>query len=493
MIDLNLMTDEQKNAAMDNSKYKRIISFAGSGKTAVAYAIIKNNPTKRILYLSFSNKLVQSASKELRGVKNVDVFTPHSFALRNLGADMSGKLLEGTTYKYNVMCKEFDLTSGVNKNLYMQIFRIMQRFEKVKDKKVFRESDFDGFSPKEREFIENKTLEILKIRSTSGNGFKISHDFYLKLFYLVGRKFLNYDIVILDEYQDANELIGAVVEEMFPNSQIVLIGDPYQKIYGFRDFDKSVKVFNLPYKDMYLTKSFRIGNTNALITSKVLNSFLGERNVVVGGNPNQMVYSSNNKDSYHLMCRTRAGVVEYAVSEMLKGKTIGFLKPLKEYRLDSLVDLYHLYSGRYDRVIDKTVCQGHYDFDSLRNDAQLLKDKETLSAINIVMKNGSNIIDIVKDIKYYVVTDPQVTLMTIHNSKGLEFPVVVLGDDLFDLNSEIKEDFNYEEINLIYVADTRATLDLVVNSKQEQYLSGRGIRFDSRDYGVSKIDIFNNY
>lgn len=71
---------------------------------------------------------------------------------------------------------------------------------------------------------------------------------------------------------------------------------------------------------------------------------------------------------------------------------------------------------------------------------------------------------------------PQVTLATVHNAKGLEFPVVFivgLEEDLFPhINAKKGPDFIEEERRLFYVGMTRAKDQLYLTASQSRFLFG---------------------
>lgn len=72
--------------------------------------------------------------------------------------------------------------------------------------------------------------------------------------------------------------------------------------------------------------------------------------------------------------------------------------------------------------------------------------------------------------------DNQVTLMTLHAAKGLEFPVVFLigmEDGLFPLNRAIQEDNLEEERRLAYVGITRAKEELFLTSAFSRMMFGQ--------------------
>jgi DNA helicase-2/ATP-dependent DNA helicase PcrA len=84
-----------------------------------------------------------------------------------------------------------------------------------------------------------------------------------------------------------------------------------------------------------------------------------------------------------------------------------------------------------------------------------------------------------------------VTLMTIHSSKGLEFPIVfVTGceEDLFPLNSKFDMDANdEEERRLFYVALTRAEKKVFITYARSRYRFGE-VAYQSRSRFLDEID-----
>ena len=63
----------------------------------------------------------------------------------------------------------------------------------------------------------------------------------------------------------------------------------------------------------------------------------------------------------------------------------------------------------------------------------------------------------------------EILLSTAHKAKGLEFPIVILADDFLPRSNEtpldeLSVDENRENLNILYVAATRATRELVMNN-----------------------------
>ncbi len=85
-------------------------------------------------------------------------------------------------------------------------------------------------------------------------------------------------------------------------------------------------------------------------------------------------------------------------------------------------------------------------------------------------------ISLVTDIDDYEEDKPSVTLMTIHASKGLEFPVVFivgLEEELFPIGARNGDEVDMEEERrLFYVAITRAKKDLYFSHAKMRYKFG---------------------
>ena len=77
-----------------------------------------------------------------------------------------------------------------------------------------------------------------------------------------------------------------------------------------------------------------------------------------------------------------------------------------------------------------------------------------------------------------------VVLTTAHKSKGLEFDHVKLGDDFIDLNENLSalagplDHSLVEELNILYVAVSRARYSLEIPSKLKRFMASQGCCVD---------------
>ena len=93
------------------------------------------------------------------------------------------------------------------------------------------------------------------LTSTDGQ-LRFDHDVYLKLWQLSGPR-LPADYVLLDEAQDANPVIAAIVENQ-SHAQLIAVGDRCQAIYGWRGAVDAMTNFPADVR-LPLAQSFRFG------------------------------------------------------------------------------------------------------------------------------------------------------------------------------------------------------------------------------------------
>src|ERR1035437_3039228 len=100
-------------------------------------------------------------------------------------------------------------------------------------------------------------------------------------------------------------------------------------------------------------------------------------------------------------------------------------------------------------------------------------------------------VSLISDVDKYDDGKNAVTLLTIHSSKGLEFPVVfVTGseEDIFPLSNKFSSDATLEEERrLFYVALTRAKVKVYISHARSRYRFGE-VAYQSRSRFIDEID-----
>jgi hypothetical protein len=134
----------------------------------------------------------------------------------------------------------------------------------------------------------------------------LPHDAYLKLLHLYGeesggdlRAFGAYNIIMFDEAQDANPCMASIIlrQQTKSNAGVIVVGDPYQRIYGFRGAGNEAfdDIKFPPLQTHYLTWSFRFGDEVASVANILLRA-MGEQVPVNGAREVDMVRAAVSQD-----------------------------------------------------------------------------------------------------------------------------------------------------------------------------------------------------
>jgi len=311
---------------------KRVIvvnAFAGTGKTTTCLQVINESLKRenmRCLYLVFNRvmkdemteKVKRYIGKKVISEKRVVIRTVHSLAYQL--ANVYGKSLsltkddlkKLTSLRVRDIVRLFfeDDISAKNLNKAFLIAKLFNGFlyshypfteEGVSlffEEEVMKQLEEGKFSRIEKELLEEddvgeyhlKTL----LRKFDEKALPLTHDVYLKKVidflkgasYRARRKILPYDLVILDESQDANPCFASLLESL-PAKVLLLVGDKYQKIYGFRGSVNLMKYFEESgevdeVERCYLTQSFRFGKKVEELANIVLGFYGNERKRLKG-------------------------------------------------------------------------------------------------------------------------------------------------------------------------------------------------------------------
>lgn len=465
-------TFEQRNIIKSNDSFMHIIAFAGTGKTTtlVQYAI--NNPQKKILYIAYNDSVVKEAKKKFP--PNVNVMTSHSLAYAKVGNSYKNKLksfikvdevrkalLLKRNSKNIIISKK--VLEGIEKFCYSSYLNLFDAYYMVEDIPCSKEN-YNSFLKRIWDKMENKTSK-----------FPVIHDFYLKKFEMLSPK-LDYDCILFDEAQDANPATKSIImkQRMYKNMTILFVGDNHQEIYSFRGSKNALsREKNQKYK---LTESFRFGNNIANVANSLLN-LLKKENLKIKGNKKikDSINNYNTNLQTAIISRTNAMVIANAIQKSEENKKIYFVGGIKDYNFSKIIDVDNLYKGNTSSIIDKNI-KRYKTFDNFEKQINLEENKEYLFLSKIVKKYSEklrNSMDNLNKLIVYNKEEADIILSTAHKSKGLEFEQVILSNDFnkfFDKEDNLKQNIKEEEINILYVALTRAMYSLITNKELDKML-----------------------
>lgn len=484
------MTPTKEQQALIDADGQAIkgIAFAGTGKTSTLEARAHARK-ERGIYLSF-NKSVQ-VEAERRFPKHIKAITQHGLAFR----EVMGR---GSRYRMSQYgnISMFSIAKRFRLDYYMAslVVKTIENFCASADSDVAKchvEPDWIG---KYQYDITDVTLDTAKkvwglLVTGSDADFLMTHSVYLKLYQLSKPK-LGYPEVLLDEAQDTNPVVHDIVfSQAQYGSRVVLVGDPYQQIYAWRGAVDAMSKVNCDA--FHLTQSWRFGPQIAGVANHILNAFFNEQRPLIGNGPEGVIASTDPAGKYTFLTRTNAFL--FAKASQMAGKAKMFVPGRGQNGelpiFNTINDVFAMYQGGLDwrkRVRDAEL--KHFeDYQQLEKFVEDgLADPEWNVSVAMIQKYGEGIPAQIQAIKNSLVTreeDANITLITAHRAKGLEWDQVVLGQDFRDLFTEEghlrtigenpKTEIKQDEINLLYVAATRAKKRLTVNGQLQMLLTSR--------------------
>lgn len=460
----------------------KINAVAGSGKTTTVIEYAKARPdNNKILYLAFNKSVKLEAAKRFhdQGLRNVQVETAHSLAYKHIVFQNNYKI-RPQGYKSNEIAELLQLQGNGEKHAEYVVANHINKFiayfcnsdkEKIQDLNyldTITDGKAETFVKTFYSYIESKTRLLL---SRMNNGeIDITHDFYLKKFQL-SQPQLHYDYILFDEGQDAS----AAMLDVFLKQKAtkVIVGDTHQQIYGWRHAVNSLQ--KARFTNYHLSASFRFAQPVADLAMEVLQwkKHIGkEEKITISGNGR-----SEAQTTKAVIARTNLGLllkaIEY-VTEKKKVKHIYFEGNINSYTYAdegaSLYDVLNLYNAKHHLIRDNLI-KAMKDMDELEDYTEKTEDAQLGMMVEIVKEYGDGIPGIIKAIKDKHIDGDEkekaeMIFSTVHRCKGMEYDAVQLVNDFIseDKIKKLKEDKEKginidklnEEINLLYVAITRA-------------------------------------
>ncbi|MGD9700386.1 UvrD-helicase domain-containing protein [Acinetobacter sp.] len=457
-------------------------AFAGAGKTSTLVSFAKKNPHVRFLYIAYNTAIKNEASKKFPN--NVECKTSHGLAYAKYGKIYKDQ----NKLKPNIRLRDIAPVLG------MQDYRFLNLVNETLHN-YLNSSNLDimpGHIPQipgenpvltekelgERKAIVAATAYLWKVMKDPGNNVPISHDGYLKMFQLskpnLSRK---YSAILVDEAQDITPVVNSILLDQA--CHLIYVGDPHQQIYRWRGAENAMDYKELENADrLNLTNSFRFGQQIAYIANCILN-LKGENIKINGLAANDNVYTLMssyrellNAKQVTILSRTVSGVILSAFEQARKNKKIFWIGGINNYPLFLMEDIYWLYKGQNNKIKDKMLFNDFPSYYLYKNFGEATSNWEIIRNCKFVEDYDEQIPVLLGSLSSNHCSDiksADVVVSTVHRAKGLEFENVIMAEDFPDVlaleNTPVKF---HDELNLLYVAATRATKNLVINSITEE-------------------------
>lgn len=508
----NTLNQEQQHCEEFSLKLKsfKILAYAGTGKTktleAISFALGSIN--KKGLYLAFNRAVADEAKS--RFDHSVTCKTFHSLAHSHVPKNLSKKVFNPKNYPKDLAvmyhlkdsdCKYSDSYLDELKHRsykkFMEItkrggsrrFTPHQKMQYVNDaiKNFCKSSDsvllekhfdqLDWLKPVENNAAIKELLPVANRRWNDlialDNNLNISHDVYVKYWALSNPKISGYDYLLLDEWQDSDELMNFIVSNQ--SIPCFYVGDKYQQIYEWRGATDSLEKLDLPTSR--LTHTFRFGENLANHANLIL-ACLGE-SVPLIGNPNvhtEVLYDHDAAVKCDaILCRTNKGAFSELVSQLQNF-------PNRKYAM--LADVYEIkkWLEAAEQLI-KGVKTYHPDlsafdkWDDVIEYTELNKSDNDFASMVRLINQFSSSFSTLYSILDRVGNNPseaECVITTVHKAKGLEWNSVYISSD-FDLSlmpnkfSGVEQRFKKDITDELYLENWELipfpnTLKLIPNS-----------------------------
>lgn len=315
-------------------------------------------------------------------------------------------------------------------------------YESIANKPKYKNPEFSYFVS-EKDEAENIAIKIIEIKKS-------------------GAKYSDFAILTRTNYQTQ-----AIEQGLYNN------GIPYEVIGGTMFYEHK------EIKDMlsYLRLVKDINNDEAF--KQIYNSpnrylgtvFLNEVNTYAEK------YNKSLFNSMLLFPRSSEWRYKKGISELYN--IITKIKKRKKYRVGELIEVIRK-DLDYDKYISKEDNDSNIRNEKIDNLDSLVELANKYDNINTFLDDVDSLLGFTNNSE----VEDRVKIMTIHKSKGLEFPIVFVAGVNESLLPHAKSGNENEEKRLLYVALTRAEKELYVSST---------MFYGNRDMGISKFiyDIFD--
>jgi superfamily I DNA/RNA helicase len=472
------LNDEQLRAVEAGDGPVAVIAGPGTGKTKTLVARIeyliksKRADPDEILALTFTKKAAEEMQDRLES--SVKVSTFHGLCFEILDEDkpfvseaerlaVIKDLKKPRTLK-SLSARELGLAISRAKNSTetpeIDLGKVVGDYNKALAKLNVR--DFDDLLVDARELLKKEKSKLL------------------------------WRYILVDEFQDTNSLQYEILKLILDGNNLFVIGDPNQSIYGFRGASGSIfERFKDDFKDVtkvtlsanYRSMSAVVGLANAIFgtsdlqakskesgrvrTVEVLNEYgeahwvIAEIQKAIGGGDLQRAVSDDERGSHRRLSdfavlyrsRPAASALQKLMNESgLPYQIVGDGSPYEKSEIQAVIERL--------RGLDDQTTPAAAAAEGIIAGLNLPSGRDLQQFIATLVRFGTTAaalkyLDKIAEQGFYDSEADAITLLTIHASKGLEFPVVFLiGVEEGTLPSGRGDEA--EEKRLFYVAVTRA-------------------------------------
>ena len=287
------------------------------------------------------------------------------------------------------------------------------------------------------------------------------------------------DYVFLDEYQDINKCQIRILEKILKKDKLsgkvigrlFLFGDEFQQIYGFNCADDKALEYFTKFQNMKilpLTTSFRCAKNIILKAQEIVPDIKALDNAPDGIVRDGDVLTEAQSGDF-ILCRTTMPLVklffEFLTQKkkaIIKGSDIGVHLIELIGKINNIEKLINFWESELVKFRKDLKSEGILNPNE-HSGYSALEDK--VITLLFLAKLADNIDDLKNSIKTIFTDEIQgIVLSTVHKVKGLESNrVFIIRPDLLPMPN-VRSWQYAQEMNLKYVAYTRARLELIIDN-----------------------------
>lgn len=445
-----------------------VTALPGTGKTTVCEALIRKHAhpaTCKMFFTMLSAKLAQEAKARLEK-ECVECGTFHSMALG---------VMQNISAAVGVQLDVADLVENVEKGVFITLETYWKSVDNELEWKhtPVMKTKRQSYSDAQR----TRLLMLAKgVQADMETGKRpVTHLAYLKMCsrhpLALSTIASMYDCIIVDEAQDVPPCFVALLVRLQPYCCIYLVGDPNQQIFSFSGAASAFAVRGTHH--FTLSQSFRFGPSVAHLANKVVHTCRETKDVPM---PNIISEHQEHKtlimkmitfedmissgQQFALICRINITILEHAmilIEHKVPFHVVGEpARAIVEYIVPWAMQ-YEAWNPDARTILASTMRTKYY--------TRPEGGGKEVAALNFAEKYQRRAFCF-DDFGKYHVDDPnnaQVILVSAHQSKGMEFDLVVLADDYPDIFGTDPLPNQDEETNIIFVAMTRCKKHLILN------------------------------
>jgi len=264
-VPLSTLNAEQLAAATAPKGHNLIIASAGTGKTStivgrIAYLLQQNTDPSKILLLTFTNKAAGEMIARLgkffpkKVISKIEAGTFHAVSYRWLKQIQPNTTLKQPGELKTLFRSIYEKRNFERMNLPIQPFSATYLYEMYS---LYQNDSLDEFDEwfldkyPEHEPVMDAYMSIIEDfeKEKLEYGFASFNDLLLRVYRYLEDNTIEFEEILVDEYQDTNTLQSALIDNLKPKS-LFCVGDYDQSIYAFNGANiENIATFATRYKD----------------------------------------------------------------------------------------------------------------------------------------------------------------------------------------------------------------------------------------------------